>query len=178
MRTQSQSPRNRTGLGRQGPISLIGYSHYSGECTSVRIDAHSRIRTIHTTATMRSEAHSMSRSEANSRIRLLYPNSRIRFASLRYLALVWKVPKRSALWRRKLSAAETNPLQRLCSMGVGRFVYIDKMFSRRFVDSIINKRNTPTPCRDLSPPTGGCLPPLYYPPLPNTPIGGIQRHTQ
>ena len=35
------------------------------------------------------------RSEANSRIRLLYPNSRIRFASLRYLALVWKVPKRS-----------------------------------------------------------------------------------
>ena len=68
---------------------LIGYSHYSGECASVRIDAHSRIRTIHTTATMRSEAQSMSkRSEANSRIRLLYPNSRIRFASLRYLALV------------------------------------------------------------------------------------------
>ena len=81
--------------------SLIPHSHYSRECASVRIDAHSRIRTIHTTATMRSEAHSMSkrseakRSEANSRIRLLYPNSRIRFASLRYLALVWKVPKRS-----------------------------------------------------------------------------------
>ena len=74
--------------------SVIPHSHYSRECASVRIDAHSRIRTIHTTATMRSEAHSMSkrseakRSEANSRIRLLYPNSRIRFASLRYLALV------------------------------------------------------------------------------------------
>ena len=81
---------------KQGPIfvlilfiffSLIGYSHYSGECASVRIDAHSRIRTIHTTATMRSEAHSMSK-RSESRIRLLYPNSRIRFASLRYLALV------------------------------------------------------------------------------------------
>ena len=76
------------------PTWLIPHSHYSRECASVRIDAHSRIRTIHTTATMRSEAHSMSkrseakRSEANSRIRLLYPNSRIRFASLRYLALV------------------------------------------------------------------------------------------
>ena len=40
---------------------LIGYSHYSGECASVRIDAHSRIRTIHTSATMRSEVHSMSK---------------------------------------------------------------------------------------------------------------------
>ena len=63
-----------------------------------------------------------------------------------------------------LSAAETNPLQRLCSMGVGRFVYIDKMFSRRFVESIINKRNTPTPCRDLSPPPlGGVYPPCTTP---------------
>ena len=45
--------------------NLIPHSHYSRECASVRIDAHSRIRTIHTTATMRSEAHSMSkRSEA------------------------------------------------------------------------------------------------------------------
>ena len=48
---------------------------------------HSRIRTIHTTPTMRSEAHSMP-PEPNSRIRILYPNSRIRFASLRYLAPV------------------------------------------------------------------------------------------
>ena len=51
-------------LSMNGPL-LIPHSHYSRECASVRIDAHSRIRTIHTTATMRSEAHSMSkRSEA------------------------------------------------------------------------------------------------------------------
>ena len=47
---------------------VIGYSHYSGECASVRIDAHSRIRTIHTTATMRSEAHSMSKRSETKRI--------------------------------------------------------------------------------------------------------------
>ena len=82
--------------------------------------------------------------------------------------------KRSALWRRKLSAAETNPFQRLCSMGVGRFVYIDKMFSRRFVDSIINKRNTPTPCRDLSapPPHWGVFTPLVLPPITKYPHWG------
>ena len=63
-------------------------------------------------------------------------------------------------------------------MGVGRFVYIDKMFSRRFVDSIINKRNTPTPCRDLSPPPHwGVFTPLVLPPITKYPIGGIQRHT-
>ena len=58
------------------------------------------------------------------------------------------------------------------SMGVGQFVYIDKMFSRRFVDSIINKRNTPTPCRDLSPPPlGGVYPPCTTPHYQIPPLG-------
>ena len=47
---------------------VIPYSHYSRECASVRIDAHSRIRTIHTTPTMRSEAHSMPNSSEANRI--------------------------------------------------------------------------------------------------------------
>ena len=63
-------------------------------------------------------------------------------------------------------------------MGVGRFVYIDKMFSRRFVDSIINKRNTPTPCRDLSPPPlGGVYPPCTTPHYQIPHWGYTKTHT-
>ena len=63
-------------------------------------------------------------------------------------------------------------------MGVGRFVYIDKMFSRRFVDSIINKRNTPTPCRELSPPPlGGVYPPCTTPHYQIPHWGYTKTHT-
>ena len=67
---------------------LIPHSHYSRECASVRIDAHSRIRTIHTTATMRSEAHSMSkRSEAKRILEFASSTQILEFGSLR--SAIW-----------------------------------------------------------------------------------------
>ena len=72
---------------------VIPHSHYSRECASVRIDAHSRIRTIHTTATMRSEAHSMSkrseakRSEAKRILEFASSTQILEFGSLR--SAIW-----------------------------------------------------------------------------------------
>ena len=80
-RSQSHQPEDRY-------PRIIPYSHYSRECASVRIDAHSRIRTIHTTPTMRSEAHSMpNSSEANRILEFVSSTQILEYGSLR--SAIW-----------------------------------------------------------------------------------------